>query len=457
MTIPLAKIVQASLPPILILTPSLYETPNMSPIQKRTNLSGMTEEEKRAHRLALARARNAKYRNAHREELNAKRRKTPAQSDAIAAPEHYYDDAPTYVADNESVAPQIEPTPAAQPQQPTNTPFKKYTFEQAQQLLANRTTKKGGTTKVYLTALDRIKVAAGKGCKDLVECIKNYKMLIGKITDKKRVIPTKNKKQTSQFYGKSTIIQDLQTILILIDDAPLDIPKDVKNKYALERELIMKDSSEDNAVRNATEKLMPYPEVVKKVVEKYGPTSKMGLVFRLYEIIPARDNFSELHVINNEDEATNDRKNYVVINNTSPVKFVINDFKTSGKYDKITETLPTDFSNEIKKYREDSKNKTKGFLFGKAKLSGAISKVLQEVGAKQPGQSGSVDLIRRMLSSAPTATVRERGELAQKMKHTLQTHENRYRHTANIEPTPPTPKRPPPRRSKRHGVKKTYG
>lgn len=461
MTIPLARIVQASDLPHFNLATNLYDTP-MAPIQKRTDLSGMTDEQKKAHRLALARARNARYREAHREEINSKRRKTPVAATAqasIAAPENYYDDAPAYVPDNEPQAPVL--APIAQPQ-PANTPaagpFKTFTFDQAHDLLANRLTGKGGQTKVYLGSLARIKLAVGKNCNNLVECIRNYKMLIAKLTSDKREIPKANRRGTNMYYGKSAMIQDLQTILILIDDAPLDVSKEIKSKYSLERDLLNKDSSDDNALRNATEKLMPYAEVVQKVVAKYGATSKMGLVFRLYEIIPARDNFAGLNVINTESDATNERKNYVVINKTSPVRFIINDFKTSGKYDKIDVELPTAFSDEIKKYREETKNKTKGFLFGSSKLSAPISKALLEVGAKKPGQSGSVDLIRRMISSNPAATARERAEKAQQMKHTLQTHDTRYRHTANAAPKPPTQsqKKPPPRRSKRHGNKKTH-
>jgi len=150
------------------------------------------------------------------------------------------------------------------------------------------------------------------------------------------------------------------------------------------------------------------------------------VVLSLYTLIPPRRNdYAEMEIVMNESEATNDKMNYLVLNDK---KFIFNNYKTEHKFGKQVIDIPKDLMNVIKLYiryhpllQTKKKNYPVHFLVmdtGKAvSKNNGITRILNRIfGDKTIGSS----LLRHIfLTDRYGDVLQEKSKIAEQMAHSI--------------------------------------
>jgi len=165
-----------------------------------------------------------------------------------------------------------------------------------------------------------------------------------------------------------------------------------------------------------------WEELLSKTKAKYGSDSKEYVMMRLYQRIPARDDFKLL--ITDKLDGYDTKINYLVLSNSKPLKVILHQFKTADKYGKSSFVLSAELSQLVNDYRIKHKINLNDYLFGTRSQTGFISKTLKDLGYGDQSvynQTGISFLRKMSVSNTPTETPEQRLELANTMMHSTNT------------------------------------
>jgi hypothetical protein len=248
-------------------------------------------------------------------------------------------------------------------------------------------------------------------CDDLVSCIKDSDKVINLIENSK-------KKNGTAGYATNSKIGLYQVIVYIIDAFKLNINKDPYNK----QRLLYKIKDETRVEINKDKMVPTWEELLMKTKTKYGPDSKEYVMMRLYEKIPARDDFKLL--VTDKVDDYDDKINYLVLRIGKPSKVILHNFKTSDKYGKSSFVLSKELSRLVNEYRIKNNILLNDYLFGTMPQTGFISKTLKDLGYGDQSvynQTGISFLRKMSVSNTPTETPEQKLDLANKMGHSTNT------------------------------------
>ena len=282
----------------------------------------------------------------------------------------------------------------------------------------------------YKSAVHRIfQVCDGK---DLISCLKNYVGFLKRIeTD---IYP-----KTGEAYSTNTLKSTFQSILFLLDHYLRFKMKEghyhavhSATSYLFDKYIHL--SQKQNIDRQTTHQVPTFEEYSAKCLHLYGLESKQYLLALLYSILPVRDNFCDMTIIDSivDDD---DENNFLILSGGEMI-FKINKFKTRTKYLKITYTVNQQNEDENLLYTLMSKwiykkRKMGGTLFGKSPLSTFVSEMNSALGYEN---MGGINLFRHIAVSQQQegVTFEESKALSDKMGHSLFT-QGTYRRRVRIE------------------------
>jgi hypothetical protein len=141
-----------------------------------------------------------------------------------------------------------------------------------------------------------------------------------------------------------------------------------------------------------------------------------------------RDDFG-LIALNNTEDADDLDKNYIIINRKKTARVIINEFKTSGKYEPVDKKLSPELSRLIMSYIDDKEIEVGDYLFGKEHLSDFVNKENLKMGI-----IGGFNLLRKMMTEEHKHdSERDKDKLAREMKHSRRVHDEVYTSHTKIE------------------------
>lgn len=140
----------------------------------------------------------------------------------------------------------------------------------------------------------------------------------------------------------------------------------------------------------------PFEDVKKRIIQKYpDPLSRENLFISLYAIHPGRDDYANLRVFSKETdrlptspldlENLKDNAIYVKADMRKAKMYLVN-YKTSGIYGTQVLEFDEKTTETIKKYIQSPKYRAP-HLFGKAKMSSWIGKLLESVNVDRKGRN----------------------------------------------------------------------
>lgn len=295
---------------------------------------------------------------------------------------------------------------------------------------------KGITKKTRETYIVDIKrVFTTTGCSNMKGCLTSYKKMMTSIVNGKNP-------KTQQAYSINSIKQTLQSVLFVgtkyMDNFELlfkkpkasQIKKYIQTQFEKYKEL----SKNQNTVRQSTKEYPTFNDYLSKVIEIFGKNSKEYLISYLYSVFTVRDNFKNMLIIDNIKD-NNGKDNFLLISRNK-MMFIVNDFKTKKKYQKLEFTV-TDakLKQMIKAYINDPVNirnreKFGKYLFGKSSLSPFVSKLNKSIGYDE---LGGINVFRhmRISDSNPNISFEERKKLSDSMGHSI-TVQSQYRRNLKI-------------------------
>lgn len=302
-------------------------------------------------------------------------------------------------------------------------PNSNYTQDEIVSLIKNdNNIQSENTRKTYISSIRR--AFRMTKCKDLKSCLKSYRKMINNIED--------------STYKTNSIKQTLQTILFVNDSYNIfmnlfskKLGSDLKKHFQTAFEKSKDKSRKELKEKQKTQEYPSFKELISKAKSKFGQKSKEYLIILLYSQFTVRDNFGELKIIS--DEIEDDGKNNFLLKTTKVLKFIINDFKTAGKFQQLHYIVPKGELYTLINWWIDNKKLAFGsYLFGKTKMSSFISKTNEKLGYKS---LGGVNLYRHAritdLYKNKNISFEERHKLTQEMGHGMMTQE-RYRRNLTV-------------------------
>ena len=286
-----------------------------------------------------------------------------------------------------------------------------YTQEDIINLLKNDTNiKSDNTRRTYIVDIKRLFKMTG--CADMKKCLNSYKKMLGSI-------------EKSQ-YSINSIKQTIQSLLFVSDKYNILHNLFSKNK-ADNLKKFFKSAFEKYKDKSITEleqkqSTIAYPtfnEYLNKVKNKYGETSKQYLISYAYSQFSVRDDFKNMKII---QRLTDDNKedNFLLINGNK-MMFIINNFKTSKKYQRLEFTVLGKLKKLLLEWTKNKKIGNGDFLFGKSPLSQFVSELNKSLGYDK--QFGGINIYRHMrvsdLYKNKDLTFQEREKLSNEMGHSL--------------------------------------
>jgi hypothetical protein len=336
---------------------------------------------------------------------------------------------PDYEPEDEPEAVVIEPQEVIIPNAPTQ-----FTEQEIIELIKND---KGITSKntkdTYIADIKRIFQTSN--CSNMKACLNTYKKMITSIVNGKNP-------KTQKAYSINSIKQTLQSVLFIgtkyMDNFELlfkkqkasQIKKYIQTQFEKYKEL----SKNQNTERQSTTEYPTFNDYLSKVIEKFGEKSKEYLISYLYSVFTVRDNFKKMLIIDNMKD-NNGKDNFLLISRAK-MMFIVNDFKTKKKYEKLQFTVTdTKLKQMIKAYINNPvnvKNREKfgNYLFGKSSLSPFVSKLNQSL---EYNDLGGINIYRhmRVSDSNPNISFEERKKLSDSMGHSI-TVQSQYRRNLKI-------------------------
>ena len=277
---------------------------------------------------------------------------------------------------------------------------------------------KDNNLKTYINSIKQLmRITA---CDDLVNCLKDSEKIINLIENGK-------KKNGSGAYSTNSKIGLYQVIVYIIDAFKLNIDKEPYNK----KRILLKIQDEDRVESNAQKMVSTWDEVLDKVKSKYGIDSKEYLIMRLYERIPARDDFQLL--VTDQLDGYDNKINYLVLRMGKPSKIILHHFKTSDKYGKASFVLSKELTILINDYRIKNKILLNDYLFGNRPQTGFVSSILKSIGFDDEmiyNKTGISFLRKITVSNSKIDTPEQKLELANNMMHSTNT-QKKYKSKVN--------------------------
>jgi hypothetical protein len=236
------------------------------------------------------RDRQKKFYEAHRAEINLKRREmykvckeTMKEKEPVVA---------------ESVE---EPEPVEEPMEKIDYSKKKHlTYEEIREALSHLEYKSEKTKKKYLGDLQRLHKITE--CPDYMKCFKKPDIILNQLENSE--------------YSVNTLKSAIQTILFVIDK--LELKKIKKEAFVKAFDIYKLKSLDHTAEKQETEKVMPFQDYIDLVKEKYGENSKMYVIAKLYDELTLRDDFT-LKIVNSGKNLPTEF-NYIVIPQRKGIK-----------------------------------------------------------------------------------------------------------------------------------------
>ena len=261
------------------------------------------------------------------------------------------------------------------------------------------------------------------GCDDFNKCLKRAKTVIYKIEN------ATQKKDPTKLYSVNSKKGIYQSILKLIDTLEIPISDNAHKLYENRFEIMNTASHDQTKERIQKEEVLDFNVYKQKVKNFFGESSKESIITSLYELSGFRDNLNVIIVPTLPKETD---KNFIVIpsSKTKNLKFILNDYKTSGKYNQDIINIPKDLSKEIRKYMENNNIQYNDYLFGKSKLSGFIKKFNDKMDLPITINKLRQMKVSKVLNNNPS--IEERIKLAKEMKHSTTTSEKYKRKIKEI-------------------------
>ncbi len=308
---------------------------------------------------------------------------------------------------------------------------KDYTKDEIIQLLRQRITKEG-TLKIYIETTTRIFNATKTD--SLYEALKNPDKIID---DVESLLSTRNK-----LFAKNSKKGIYQAIIYIISKFMNMKDAVVKNAHTILRNKFREYhySSKTDAMNKTTDERYAIPsfdEYLEKCKQEFGEKSKQYLISLLYSLCTVRDDFKNLILIANE-EGNDGLKNYLRIDDQSAT-FYINIFKTKTEDNpdiiwSIPMTLPSgqELHRLLLNYLAAKNKKVGDNVFGKTSLSSFVGSIHEKLDFKMP--SRNINLYRQMKASDSSEQYRnklmtfaERQEIVSLMSNSLLTNDSYVR------------------------------
>ena len=292
---------------------------------------------------------------------------------------------------------------------------------QAQMVVFNKTNILAGLNALEINAYTKSRymrdittVFRLTDCDDLRNCLKNFKTI-------KKLLETSKQLQNPELnYSTNSKKGLVQSILFSIDKFNIPMNAETRKLYNNYFEELKIASSEITKARQSNPEfaVMLYPEYLSKVLEQYGADSKQYLIARLYQEVMGRDNFAGLEIIPSVRKNDNSLQNYLVLprNKNSPLKVVIQSYKTLARYGVKTITLSPELSTLIRQYITSKNLTTHLFPENSKGLTAYITTMNKRINVV-----GGINTLRKMYATTALSkediTPKERLELATQMMH----------------------------------------
>ena len=178
-------------------------------------------------------------------------------------------------------------------------------------------------------------------------------------------------------YLTNSIKNFYQTILKLSEIKKIEIKPTAFKAYKLE--FLKYDITSRTEEPNKHDEIITFEELLKKIKEIYGDDSREYLIISIYQYFGFRDNL-QLKIIRDETEATDEKENYIFLNNKKAT-ILLNNYKTSNKY----KTQKIEIKSHklyilLVSYILKNDIKHGAYLFGKKKLSANIRAFNKKLG-----------------------------------------------------------------------------
>jgi hypothetical protein len=288
------------------------------------------------------------------------------------------------------------------------------------------------TRETYVVDIRRVFTTTG--CSNMKACLTSYKKMITSIVNGKNP-------KTQQSYSINSIKQTLQSVLFVgtkyMDNFELLFKKpkasQIKKYITTQFEKYKELSKNQNTERQSTKEYPTFQQYLQKVIERFGENSKEYLISYLYSVFTVRDNFKKMLIIDNIKD-NNGKDNFLLISRNK-IMFIVNDFKTKKKYERLEFTVTSKLKQMLKAYINDPinvKNREKfgNYLFGKSSLSPFVSKLNKSLGYDDVA---SINVFRHMRISDlnPNISFEERKKLSDSMGHSI-TVQSQYRRNLKV-------------------------
>jgi hypothetical protein len=223
-------------------------------------------------------------------------------------------------------------------------------------------------------------------CPTLPKCLANFDKIKKSIEEGLQ----KNKKPYSLNSKKGFF----QAIVYIIDHLHVPVDDATKEKYRVLMQVYVGKSKKqtDSRKTDPAFAVMPYSIYMSKIKAEFGEKSKQFLIASLYNEVTVRDDF-QLEIVSSEQEVKSDGTNYVVVprllkNNCT---VVIQSYKTDKKYGVIKVKTTTVLSKQIREWMETSHLTDGNKLFPNKTLSDFVSTMNKSIGA----MTGGINYIRQ--------------------------------------------------------------
>lgn len=248
---------------------------------------------------------------------------------------------------------------------------------------------------------------------------KNVIKILRKPTDTMKLIDSGLQKNGVKAYSNNTLKGVYQIILTLIENIGREKLKKEHAMFKEQFEIRKLDSIADNIEKK---KLKGYTgdtftKYLATVKDTFGGLSKMYVLSLLYYQLPIRDDF----VLKITDKHPTTKESSVIVMPAKGKAMIhVFNYKTDSKYGDIEKTISLTLTKLIRNYMEANDLKLGDYLFGDKKLTGFVSG-----NNKKIGLAGGITNFREMkiaeMYADPNISSKKKVKLAYEMKHGVNT------------------------------------
>ena len=334
------------------------------------------------HYLELARNRQKKYYDAHKDTV--KQKKKDDRKELKELRERFAGlgvNAPAPVCDECAQDPVLVVAPIVAPKKGKP----KFDLPSVIQALQDATDFKSEMTrKNYISGMKQIFRITN--CPTLQKCLVNYEKIKKSIEEGLQV--------NGKVYSLNSKKSFFQAIVYAIDHLHIPLADATKEKYRVIMQLYVGNSKKqtDKRKTDPTYAVMTYSMYMNKIKAEFGEKSKQFLIASLYNEVTVRDDFN-LEIVSSEREVTAGTQNYLVVprlvkNNCT---VVIQSYKTDKKYGVIKVKTSTVLSKQIREWMVTNNLTDGNKLFPNKTLSDFVSTMNKSIGA----MTGGINYIRQ--------------------------------------------------------------